>query len=56
MRPTHTPGYWDKGHDVHKLSGSYVGELHKGRLVDKLMGNYGNIGNPGNPDPRPPGK
>ncbi len=34
---------------VHKLSGSYVGELHKDMIVDKRLGNLGNVGNPGNP-------
>jgi len=37
------------GTHVHKLSGSYVGELHKDMIVDKHLGNFGNIGNPGNP-------
>ena len=34
---------------VHRLTGPYVGELHKGMIVDKHLGNLGNIGNPGNP-------
>lgn len=34
---------------VHRLSGQYVGELHKDMIVDKRLGNLGNIGNPGNP-------
>lgn len=34
---------------VHRLTGEYVGELHKDMIVDKHLGNLGNIGNPGNP-------
>jgi hypothetical protein len=37
------------GTHVHKLTGAYVGELHKDMVVDKHLGNFGNIGNPGNP-------
>jgi hypothetical protein len=37
------------GTHVHKLSGSYVGELYDGMVVDQRLGNFGNIGNPGNP-------
>lgn len=37
------------GTHVHKLTGSYVGELYKDMVVDRHMGNFGNIGNPGNP-------
>jgi hypothetical protein len=34
---------------VHRLSGPYVGELHRDMIVDKGLGNLGNVGNPGNP-------
>jgi len=34
---------------VHKLSGSYVGELYQDMIVDQHIGDLGNIGNPGNP-------
>ncbi|WP_298210392.1 4-fold beta flower protein [Ferrimicrobium sp.] len=37
------------GTHVHKLTGAYVGELHKDMVVDKHLGNLGNVGNPGNP-------
>jgi hypothetical protein len=34
---------------VHKLSGSYVGELYRDMVVDRYLGNLRNVGNPGNP-------
>ena len=37
------------GTRVHKLSGSYVGELYDSMIVNKHLGDFGNIGNPGNP-------
>lgn len=44
-----------KGTHVHKLGGSYVGELQD-QMVVRGGANYGNIGNPGNPgNPGTPG-
>lgn len=37
------------GTHVHRLTGQYVGELHRDMIVDKHLGNLGNIGNSGNP-------
>lgn len=37
------------GTHVHRLSGSYVGELHHDMIVAKHLGDLGNVGNPGNP-------
>ena len=34
---------------VHRLSGSYSGELDHDMVVDKHLGDFGNIGNPGDP-------
>jgi hypothetical protein len=42
-------GQINNGTHVHKLSGSYVGEIYKDMVVDMHMGNLGNVGNPGNP-------
>ena len=35
------------GKHVHRLSGEYVGKLHKDMVVDEYLGKLGNIGNPG---------
>ena len=37
------------GTHVHKMTGAYVGELHRDMVLNMHMGNFGNIGNSGNP-------
>ena len=52
----HTIGQINGETHVHRLSGTYVGELDHDMVVNKHLGNLGNIGNPGDPgNPGSPG-